>query len=77
MPELHTLFYAILCGKFDITSVRTEMRNHPCQSEMAGYRGGTRGRMGEGAGPGAQGAKPPSGGWGAEPPHWLKNTFLF
>ena len=45
-PELHKLFYAILCVKFDITSVRTEMRNHPRQSEMAGYIGGKRRRMG-------------------------------
>ena len=83
-PELHTLFYAILCVKFDITSVRTELRNHLRQSKMAGYIGGKRGCMGvrsgsRGAvrGGGAAGEAPAGGLGGGEPPHWLNNTFLF
>ena len=72
-PDLHTLFYAILCVKFDITSVRTEMRNHPRQSEIAGYIVGKRGWMGvtsrsRGTAPGGEaGGEAPAGGWGEGP----------
>ena len=37
--ELHTLLYAILCVKFDITSVNTEMRSERRLSRRAGYTG--------------------------------------
>ena len=73
-PELHTLFYAILCGKFDITSVPTEMRNHPRQSEMAGYMGGKRGRMGRRSG--SRGAAPDGGLRGGAPPLAEKYFFI-
>ena len=40
------LFYAILCVKFDTTSIRTELRSHCSQSGTAGNIGGKRGCMG-------------------------------
>ena len=76
-PELHTLFYAILCVKFDITRVRTEMRNHPRQSEMAGHIEGKRVCMGVRSGSRGAGGEAPAGGLGAEPPPPTGWTILF
>ena len=75
-PELHTLFYAILCGKFDMTSVRTEMRNHPRQSEMAGYIGGKRGFMGVRSGSRGAGGEAPAGGLRGRSPPLAKQYFF-
>ena len=52
------------------------MTNHPRQSEMAGYMGGKRGRMGRRSGSRGAGGEAPAGGLGGGAPHWLKNTFL-
>ena len=70
------LLYAILRVKFDITSVRTKMGNHPRQSKMAGYIGGKRGCMGGKEWVQGRRGEAPTGGGGAESSHWLNKTFV-